>query len=46
MWTFIYDVYGNLWFERPSVRNWISLPSGNRVYIVRVGDTVRKVLLN
>ena len=45
MWTFIYDVYGNLWYERPTVSNWISLP-GPRVYIVKVGDTVRKVLLN
>ena len=45
MWTFIYDVYGNLWYERPAVRNWVSLP-GNRVYIVRVGDYIRKVFLN
>jgi hypothetical protein len=45
MWTFIYDVYGNLWYERPVGRNWISLP-GPRVYIVKVGDTVRKVFLN
>lgn len=44
-WTFIYDVYGNLWYERPAVNNWISLP-GQRVYIVRVGNTVRKVFLN
>ena len=43
-WTFIYDVYGNLWYERPAVRNWISLP-GPRVYIVKVGDIVRKVFL-
>ena len=45
MWTFIYDVYGNLWYERPSINNWISLP-GPRVYIVRVGNTTRKVFLN
>ncbi len=45
MWTFIYDVYGNLWYERPSGRNWINLP-GQRVYIVKVGDVVRKVFLN
>ena len=45
LWTFIYDVYGNLWYERPAVNNWISLP-GPRVYIVRVGDIVRKVMLN
>lgn len=45
LWTFIYDVYGNLWYERPSVTNWISLP-GHRMYIVKVGDAVRKVYLN
>lgn len=45
LWTFIYDVYGNLWYERPAVNNWISLP-GQRVYIVKVGDIVRKVFLN
>lgn len=45
LWTFIYDVYGNLWYERPSVNNWITLP-GQRVYIVKVGNTVRKVFLN
>ena len=45
LWTFIYDVYGNLWYERPAVNNWISLP-GPRVYIVRVGNTVRKVFVN
>ena len=45
LWTFIYDVYGNLWFERPVVNSWISLP-GHRIYIVKVGDTVRKVYLN
>lgn len=45
LWTFIYDVYGNLWYERPAVNNRISLP-GQRVYIVKVGDTVRKVFLN
>lgn len=45
MWTFIYDVYGNLWYERPAVNNCISLP-GPRVYIVKVGNKVRKVFLN
>lgn len=45
LWTFIYDVYGNLWYERPAVNNWISLP-GQRVYIVKVGNTVRKLFLN
>ncbi len=45
MWTFIYDVYGTLWYERPTTSNWISLP-GPRVYIVKVGDTVRKVMID
>lgn len=45
MWTFIYDVYGNLWYERPAVNNCINLP-GQRVYIVKVGDKVRKLFLN
>ena len=44
-WTFIYDVYGTLWYERPTTSNWISLP-GPRVYIVKVGDTVRKVMID
>ena len=44
MMTFIYDVYGNLWYERPAVNNTVNLP-GPRVYIVRVGDTVRKVFV-
>lgn len=42
MWTYIYDVYGTLWYRRPAVNHWISLP-GPRVYIVQVGNTVRKV---
>ena len=41
----IYDVNGHLWYDRPVVNNWLSLP-GQHIYIVRVGDTVRKVLLN
>ena len=45
LWTFIYDVYGNLWYERPAVNNSINLPD-HRVYIVKVGDTVRKLLLH
>lgn len=45
LWTFIYDVYGNLWYERPAVNNWVNLP-GQRVYIVKVGDSVRKLFLN
>ncbi len=45
LWTFIYDVYGNLWYERPAVNNCIKLPD-QRVYIVKVGNTTCKVLLN
>lgn len=45
LWTYIYDVYGNLWYKRMYDRNWINLP-GPRVYIVKVGDTVRKVMIN
>ena len=45
MWVYIYDVYGTLWYKRRASRNWISLP-GPRIYIVKVGDTVRKVMLN
>ena len=44
MWTRIYDVYGTLWYDRPTYNSRISLP-GQRVYIVRVGNTTRKVLL-
>ena len=40
----IYDVYGNLWYEHPASTNWISLP-GPRLYIVRVGNTARKVFM-
>lgn len=44
LWTYIYDVYGNLWYKRQYDRNWITLP-GQRIYIVKVGDTVRKVIV-
>lgn len=44
-WTWVYDVYGNLYYERPSVCGEIcDLPRG-RVYIVRVGNYVTKVSL-
>ncbi len=44
-WTRIYDVYGNLYYQRPSVNNVIGdLPQG-RVYIVIVGDYAKKVVL-
>ena len=45
MWTYIFDVYGALWYKRPAVNHWISLP-GPRVYVVQVGNTVRKVFVN
>ena len=44
LWTYVYDVYGNLWYKRMYDRNWISLP-GPMMYIVKVGDTVRKVMV-
>ncbi len=44
-WTWVYDVYGNLYYERPSVCGEIcDLPRG-RVYIVRVGNYVTKISL-
>lgn len=43
-WIFIYDMYGNLWYELHAANHKISL-AGPRVYIVRVGNTVRKVLV-
>ena len=44
LWTYIYDAYGILWYKRQYDRNWISLPEQG-VYIVKVGDTVRKVIV-
>ena len=44
-WTRVWDVYGNLYYERPSVCGEIcDLPRG-RVYIVRVGNYVQKISL-
>ena len=44
-WISIYDVYGTLWYYRPAITGNIgTLPAG-KVYIVRVGDTVKKILL-
>jgi len=43
-WTRVWDMYGMLWYERPSVNNVISLPTG-RVYIVQVGNYVKKIVL-
>ena len=45
LWTYVYDVYGNLWYKRQYDRNWISELPGQRMYIVKVGNTVRKVIL-
>ena len=45
LWTYVYDVYGNLWYKRMYDRNWISDLPGQRVYIVKVGNTVRKVII-
>ena len=44
LWTYIYDVYGTLWYKRQYDRNWITMTEPG-VYIVKVGDTVRKVIL-
>ena len=44
LWTDIYDAYGILWYKRQYDRNWINLPEQG-VYIVKVGDTVRKVIV-
>ncbi len=44
LWTYVYDMYGNLWYRRQYDRNWITLP-GPMVYIVRVGSTIRKVMV-
>lgn len=44
-WTTVYDAYGVLYYQRPSINNVIgNLPRG-RVYIVIVGDYVKKVAL-
>lgn len=44
-WTTIYDAYGNLWYQRPSINNVISDLPRNRVYIVIVGNYVKKIFL-
>jgi hypothetical protein len=46
-WVWIYDVFGRLYYEEPAINvagEGIQLP-GNRVYIVRVGNYVKKVFL-
>ena len=44
-WVYVYDVYGTLWYKSPAAPYGVSLP-GPRVYIVRVGKTVRKVFVD
>lgn len=44
-WTTVYDVYGALYYQRPSINNVIGDLPRNRVYIVIVGDYVKKVAL-
>lgn len=44
-WTTVYDVYGNLYYQRPSINNVIGDLPRNRVYIVIVGNYVKKVFL-
>ena len=44
-WTRVYDIYGRLFYERPSVEGNIRGLDRGRVYIVIVGDYVRKVIL-
>ncbi len=43
-WTQVYDVYGMLWYQRPSVDGVIVLPI-SRSYIIIVGDYVKKIWL-
>lgn len=44
-WTRVYDVYGNLYYQRPAINNVIGDLTRNRVYIVIVGNYVKKVFL-
>ena len=44
-WTTIYDMYGRLYYERKSNDGQIVTLDRNRVYIVVVGDYVKKVVL-
>jgi len=44
-WTTVYDVYGVLYYQRPSINNVIGNLPRNRVYIVIVGNYVKKVAL-
>lgn len=44
-WTTIYDMYGRLYYERPSNDGQVITLHRNRVYIVIVGNYVKKVFL-
>ena len=44
-WTTIYDMYGRLYYERPSVEGQVISLQRNRIYIVIVGNYVKKVML-
>lgn len=44
-WTTIYDIYGRLYYERPSNDGQVITLDRNRVYIVIVGNYVTKVFL-
>ena len=44
-WTRIYDMYGRLYYERPSVEGQVISLHRNKVYIVIVGNYVKKVFL-
>lgn len=44
-WTTIYDLYGRLYYERPSVEGQVITLHRNRIYIVIVGNYVKKVML-
>lgn len=44
-WTTIYDIYGRLYYERPSNDGQVITLDRHRVYIVIVGNYVKKVFL-
>ncbi len=44
-WTYVYDMYGRLYYQRPSIAGEVIELPRNRVYIVIVGNHVKKVFL-
>jgi len=44
-WTEIYDVYGLLYYQRPTIKGHIDYLPGGRYYIVKVGDYAKKVFV-